>query len=434
MAGDRTVRSWTPLLAGPAAERAWDAVQEIARELPRQGEELLRERPGRQMSLAGGKAGFALFFGYLALATGADEHAETAARFLDEATEEVAEEATVADLYGGFTGVAWVAEHLTGRIFHEEDDDGADGNQAVDEALAGLLEQSPWRQDYDLIRGLVGFGIYGLERRHRPGGRKILERVVARLDELAVRDGERLAWHTPPHLLPPHQREQSPGGYFNVGVAHGLPAALPLLARTAAAGVAEATARDLLRGAVRWLLDEKDRVGGDSCFPYSIGTEGSRVGSRLAWCYGDLGIAAALLDAAAASGEPEWRREALELAHRCAERSEASAGVHDAGLCHGAAGNAHVFNRLYQGSRDEALGEAARTWFERTWRYRHPDRRVAGFAAWGSVVPGGEPRWQDDASFLTGAAGVGLALLAAVSDVAPDWDTVLAISVPPAGD
>ena len=422
---------WTPLLAGREAERAWDAVHEIARELPRQGEELLRERPGRQMGLSGGKAGFALFFGYLAQVSGEDEHAETAARYLDEATEAVAEEATVPDLYGGFTGVAWVAEHLTGRVF-EEEDEAEDGNAAVDEALADLLEQSPWRHDYDLIRGLIGFGIYGLERRHRPGGRTILERVVARLDELAVRDGDRLAWHTPPHVLPPHQREQSPEGYFNVGVAHGLPAALPLLARAAAAGVAEATARDLLRGAVRWLLNEKDRVEGDSCFPYSIGADGSRVGSRLAWCYGDLGIAAALLDAAVASGESEWREDALDLARRCAERSEASAGVHDASLCHGAAGNGHVFNRLYQGSRDEALGEAARTWFERTWRYRRADTRVAGFATWGAEVPGADPRWQDDASFLTGAAGVGLALLAAVSEVIPDWDRVLAISVPPA--
>ena len=33
--------------------------------------------------------------------------------------------------------------------------------------------------------------------------------------------------------------------------------------------------------------------------------------------------------------------------------------------------------------------------------------------------------------FLTGAAGIALALLAAVSDVEPAWDRVLLVSIPP---
>ena len=42
-------------------------------------------------------------------------------------------------------------------------------------------------------------------------------------------------------------------------------------------------------------------------------------------------------------------------------------------------------------------------------------------------------RWDEDPSLLTGAAGVGLALLAAASPVAPDWDSMLMVNVPPGG-
>ncbi|MFP3941112.1 MAG: lanthionine synthetase C family protein [Thermoanaerobaculia bacterium] len=422
---------WIPLLTGRAAERALEAVEEIAAELPEATEPNIEDRPGRGASLAGGCAGFALFYGYLARVTGDEAHAETAARYLDQAIDAVAAQVTRPGLYSGFTGVAWVAEHLTGRIFEPEDDE-EDANEEVDRAVAALLDQTPWRADYDLISGLVGFGVYALERRHRPAGRAILERVVERLDELAVPNGDGLTWFTPPEILPPHQREQSPEGCFNVGVAHGVPAVLPLLARTAAASVSRERARALLDGGVRWLQDEKGRVEGVSLFPYSIGTGGSRHPSRLAWCYGDLGVAAALLDAAASAGEPAWWEEAVDIAHHAARRSWESAGVHDACLCHGAAGNAHVFNRLYQATRDNALGAAARAWFDRALELRRPGEGVAGFPSWGPQQVGEEPRWTDDASFLTGAGGVGLALLAAVTDVAPDWDRVLAISVPPA--
>lgn len=419
---------WCPLLTGRAAERAREAVAEVARNLPSRSETILRESPARHMSLAGGKAGFALFYGYLAEVTGEAEHTETAARYLDEATVYLTEQVTLPDLFAGFTGVAWVTEHLTGRIFEVGD---GDPNEEVDEVLTGLLRQTPWREDYDLIRGLVGFGIYGLERLRGPSGRMLLEQVVARLDELAVREGDRVTWFTPPELLSQHQREVSPSGYFNVGLAHGMPAVIPLLARTAAFGVAEERARDLLTKSVRWLLDEKGKVGGGSCFPYTIGTDGSRVPSRLAWCYGDLGIAAALLDAAVVAGEAEWRDEALDIARRCAERTPEVAGDKDAGLCHGAAGIAHVFNRLYQGSGDERLAEAARGWFERVWDYHRPGESVAGFPSWNPGRFGTPPGWEADAGFLTGDTGVALALLAAISTVSPDWDRILAISVPP---
>ena len=38
--------------------------------------------------------------------------------------------------------------------------------------------------------------------------------------------------------------------------------------------------------------------------------------------------------------------------------------------------------------------------------------------------------WRDEPGFLTGAAGIGLALLAALFPVEPAWDRVLLASIP----
>ena len=95
---------------------------------------------------------------------------------------------------------------------------------------------------------------------------------------------------------------------------------------------------------------------------------------------------------------------------------------------HCAAGLATVFNRFCRRLRS-ALRAAARFWIGRAVAMRRPGEGIGGFLAW-LPGPGGELAWRADPGFLTGAAGVGLALLAAVSPVVPAWDRVLLMSPP----
>jgi lantibiotic modifying enzyme len=151
--------------------------------------------------------------------------------------------------------------------------------------------------------------------------------------------------------------------------------------------------------------------------------------ARTAWCYGDPGIALALLAAGRAAGEPAWEREALALGHAIARRPPEICHVEDAGLCHGAAGLGHVLNRLYQATGDPELLAAARAWFERAFTYWEPGRGIGGFLAY--TPPEGDFDrlvWNEDPGFLTGSAGIALTLLAATSDVEPAWDRLLLLS------
>ncbi|HEX8073080.1 MAG TPA: lanthionine synthetase C family protein [Pyrinomonadaceae bacterium] len=423
--------SWQPVLAGAARRRALAAVREIVAALPAPSAPELTDA-----SLASGAAGLAVLCAYLSRA-GLDDD-ENAASFLAQALAALTAAPMGPALYTGFTGIAWAAAHLQDQLL---DADVPDPHAEIDRALRRHLARKPWRADYDLVNGLVGFGVYALERAARPSARALLQQVGARLAETAEHTPAGITWHTRPHLLPARQRAQLPRGYYNLGLAHGVPGVVALLGAACAAGVARAQARTLLDGAVSWLLSQQadeaapsayaSWLGQDSESVYKLNPDGAAAPCRLAWCYGDAGVAAALFVAARACGEADWLRTALSLARRAARRSFETAGVRDAGLCHGAAGLGHVFNRLYQATGERELGAAARRWFARALALRRADERLAGFLTHRPDAAGTDV-WVAGPGLLTGAGGVALALLAACTPVEPAWDRFLLLSAPPA--
>ncbi|QRK11344.1 lanthionine synthetase C family protein [Archangium violaceum] len=379
-----------------------------------------RELPG----LSSGLAGMAVFHAYFHRTFQHEPSAERAQELMSRAMELLAESQQPPSLFGGFTGVAWALLHLSRELGLSEDEE---PTADVDELLLTHVGRSPWRGAYELIDGLVGYGVYACERIGSPRGRAILEQVVLRLEELAVSRTEGLSWYTPPELLPEWQRALYPQGYYNLGVAHGVPGVILLLARACVHGVAEERARMLLEGAVRWLLAQRDSRDARASFGTVISAGAPvRRPSRIAWCYGDLGLSVALLQAARSVGRSDWEDEALRTARRAAERPSGESGVRDAGLCHGAAGNAHLFHRLYSASGEAVFREASRAWLVHTLELRHEGEGFAGFRVWQQDASG--ESWIASPGLLSGASGVGLALLAALGPVEPEWDRLFLAS------
>jgi lantibiotic biosynthesis protein len=411
--------TWKPLLEGDLAGEAWQAVQEVAAAL---------KEPGGGMAadptVSSGSAGVALFYTYLAQILENEAWADAAVSHFDLMVEAVSSAPLRPGLYSGLVGVGWTIEHLRGRLFDAEEEDEEDGNREIDETLLAALRR-PWTGDYDLIRGLVGMGVYACERLPRPDARQSLLLLLVQLNDSAVRTGAGVTWHTRAEWLPPDQRERFPQGYYNLGMAHGVAGVVALLGTIAAVGLLDSDARPLLDGAVSWLLAQERPPDSVSRFPNFV-VEGIETGpSRLAWCYGDLGIAVALVSAARGVGNAAWEQEAVRIALDAAGRNPDYTMVNDPGLCHGAAGVGHLFHRLYRATGEERLAEAARFWLRRTLELRQPGEGIAGFLAW-DPEPGGGGHWEAERGFLTGAAGVGLALLAALAPLDPAWDRLLA--------
>ena len=322
-------------------------------------------------------------------------------------------------LYGGWAGLGWVTSH-----FQVENNLVA---THVDRVLMAALQNWPQALGYDLISGLVGVGVYFLERLPTEAAIRGLSAVLEVLESTSVRTEDGATWFSPSESLPAWQRERAPNGYYNLGVAHGVPGVCWLLGKLCGEGIAADRAEALLRRSLRWLRSSHpDPTKPDLPSWIAPGVPRQPI-RRMAWCYGPLGASAVISEAATAVGDAESTSWARTLALACAQVPPSEARIHDAGLCHGAAGNAHIFHRLYRSTGEVSFRKAALDWFGATVAYWQPGTGVGGFRMWGEV---GETKqgWLDDGSFLAGSGGVGLALLAGMSPLEPKWDRLLLLS------
>jgi lantibiotic modifying enzyme len=271
-------------------------------------------------------------------------------------------------------------------------------------------------------------GIYALERCPRKEAKKRVEVLVQHLEHLSDRYDKGTTWFTAPGMLRPGTRQHFPKGYFDLGLAHGAAGVIAFLAYVHKAGIAQEISRRLLHSSVSWLMGQRRADSSGSLFPGIVVPPDRPMPSTFSWSRGDPGIAAALLPAIQCIGESARENPALEIAHASLKRIP-HIPFTDPTLCNGTAGLAHLFNRLYQATGDESLKNAARTLFEKTLSLRKPGQGVAGFSREGfnderDIVDLYDP------GLIQGAAGIGLALLAAASELEPAWDHIILLPGP----
>jgi lantibiotic modifying enzyme len=366
------------------------------------------DRDRLPVTLYEGAAGQALLFGALAELWPDRDYEEDARQLLERAAAGLAEQTIDAGLFEGYTGVAFATAHL-GPLLYEEPSE--EVLVEIDDSLRELINAPPTDLASDVMGGLAGFVIYGLSASGERG-LALARAAIAELTRRAVREDGRAAWTT--GSLPPS---------FNLGTGHGQPGVLVALAAAVRAGIDAQNARQLLDDGAAWLL-ARMRDDREYAFDryFAAGYVQERP-TRLGWCYGDASTAAALACIGTALDEPRWVTVARDLGLRAAARAPDSVGIVDAGLCHGAAGLLHIFNRLWQYTDEPRFAEVARAWLRRTLAYataRDGFDPLTGLD-WEPPQVGG---------LVTGSAGVAAALAAATSDREPWWDRALALSLP----
>jgi class I lanthipeptide synthase len=213
-------------------------------------------------------------------------------------------------------------------------------------------------------------------------------------------------------------------------VAHGTAGVLVILAKIFALGILPGLTSKLMQGAASWLLSIKRDTHSETLFPQYVMPDGKQMNQVYGWCHGDIGIAAALLTAGRISGESQWQKVAIETALNTMvplERSFSHNQHQEPTLCHGTAGLGHIYNRFFQLTGEPRFKEEACKWLIWTINASEPGTGIAGFSRLG-FTEGRELYVQYDPGFITGAAGIGLALLSSISNVPPHWDRLMLIS------
>jgi lantibiotic biosynthesis protein len=375
--------------------------------------------------LLDGSSGVALFHAYQYRRTGDDRHLDAAVRLLTRVIEVLSTEALHVSHCAGIGGIAWCLQHLVHQGL--VDLDGAEDAifEQVDQVLGAALIADLERGRRDFLHDGAGAILYLVGRLPAPAARASLEAALEILIRTSTTDEAGARWAGPGGVI------QAPPGepVFNLGLAHGVPGILALISILHENGIGAGGASPTLRAGARWLRAARrapDR-GCASLYPTIVDAGGDAIGprqSRLGWCYGDLGVATALLHLGRALGDGELVDEAADiLRHTLAHRTADSGDIEDAALCHGSMGVSQIFRRAYLATGDRTFLDGAERWL----------RHGLDMARWPDGAAGFKSRmrsgFESSHALLTGIAGIGLALIAALGPPeASAWDRCLLIS------
>jgi hypothetical protein len=404
-----TALPWSPILDGVEREVAQDLLRDIAG--------LLRD-PARydDASLMHGSAGAALCLGYLGTAWKDAQLAADAVSLLTRATEEMAASPGLGlGLARGATGLGWAIEHVRREFLWTSE---GDPNEALDEILAKHVDVNSQNHPLGLLDGMSGIGVYFIERLGTRPALPVLERILLCLVE--AREGKMgfgRTWWTPPVFVHESLRaSRRPFGHYDLGVAHGVPGIMGLLGQLARVGVGHSLVVGMLRRGIAWLLSK--RLGNAmASLPRFHGTNVRAVVGPQTWEYGSISTAAVLHLATLAAGDSGRAAELLDWVRAATPRLAEEHPAAEAGLCRGAAGLGHVYNRLFHRTGDPWFAEQARRWLRQSL-----ESLCAVRSSWREAAPG--------LDLMTGLAGSALVLLAATLDQEPAWDRCLLLSPP----
>jgi len=395
--------------------------KEILKKIHEIGQYLILYEDKNSISLFKGNIGISLFLFYYSQFCGDDKFYNKAQKLIEKSFEIVQNGVNYQTFAGGLAGLGWFIEHLSQNNFLEVDTNEIIGD--LDDFLYKYMLDEIKKGKYDYLHKAGGIALYFLLRKTNPKSKKYLEEYVDCLAEHSEVDQTSIKWKSEIIVA-----DKEPIKGFNLSLSHGMSSIIGILSKILKRGINKDKTDKLLRGAIDYILSNQfDIKNSLSYFPNSISLHGDKgAASRLAWCYGDLGISVALWNASKALNSKELEQKSIEiLLHSTKRKDLIENNIIGTGLCHGTAGIGHIFNRMFINARNKEFKEAAEYWFKKTLKLAKFEDGLAGYKTWRTEKLGG---WTNDYSFLEGISGIGLAMISYVSDIEPVWDECLLLS------
>jgi len=344
--------------------------------------------------------------------------AETALDYLNRAASSASQEKQSIALFGGLAGIGWMHGHVMRVNCFADSDDAANSILApIDERILFQLRVARWVGPYNLTQGLVGIGIYWLERLPSPAALEGLSLVVSHLAKLSHESWGGLSWikHGTNSTI-----MESLGAY-DLSLTSGTVGVLRFLAHLVALNICRERALVLLEGGLFWLSVTQRPPTLASRFGAWFSASEQLTDNYLALAYGDLATISSLLQIGHLLQRDSLAAFAIECLHVLRNKLPAPTEVTDITLCHGVLGIAHVFNRCYHSDGDARLRVEARRWYTRALAMltEGDNSGVRRDLARCSV------RLQPELLLCSGGVGIALTLLASISQTEPLWDRML---------
>jgi lantibiotic modifying enzyme len=372
-------------------------------------------------SLLGGQMGFAVFETYCNRYVGIEDDSRIWER-ISFSLNAIQEGEMIHAFAGGMAGVAWGFLHLFNQGLLQDDE--LDPQSIVEDLDEGLFENAMMLLEdgnYDYLHGGLGVCLYFLERTPSPQIADYLSQIVERLSAVAVRfpNGD-IAWNFDNFGT----RSPQESNIYNLGLSHGSASIVAILSLLYEKGYARERCAELIQGNLQWMWGVRNKVrsnGMNSVFPNTVTDVPTDQESRLAWCYGDLGIANTFWLAGEKLQNKAWKSIAEQTMLHAATRRGPDTLMNDAPLCHGTTGAAYFFSQFSKHSNVPVLAEAIDFWLQKTAKLALPKENEDVFLSYH------RGQYESNLSLLDGEVSIAMALLSILGG-STAWDRFLLLS------
>lgn len=376
-------------------------------------------------ALMSGRSGIALFYAYYYRLTGNERYLETLGEQVTRCVDDLLEQYPGFNHCNGLAGIAWALQHLV-NIGIADAEDFEELLNSCDNVLAHYMNAELAENGYDFLHEGLGAVLYFIERMPQEKAAQQLQKAVLYLEKAAKQHDSGIRWQD---IFTTKEKEYEHKELYNLGLAHGTPAILTVLGLLYEKGIMPEVTSRLIAGGIQWLTASRYATVNESkaLYPTIVDSDNNPTnnnGSRLGWCYGDLGIAHTLLHAGVKLDNDIYKTEAYRIfEHILHHRNKENGNIVDACFCHGSAGIAHMYRRAYISSGHSSLLEGAQLWTEETLAMNYWTDGAAGFKY---HTHGGD---ENSFHLLDGIAGIGLALIASIDeDASSSWDRCFLLS------
>lgn len=362
-----------------------------------------------------GKLGLVLYYFSLYEAFGGIEYANKCIELLEEVMNQEGDEPSPLAGTGFANGTAGLGYILSVLQKAELIDiDLQEELNELDESMAVVaLRQIEQEDRIDYLHGAMGVIHYFTARSDEPGIRRRLELLVTALCNKAVihKDG---VWFRN-FIVDEKEKER-----IDLGLSHGNPGFLLLLLNVLEAGFLETKLKETISKGIQFIISQQVETnpekGWYAAFPFSVHSKNDDdkyFSQRLAWCYGDLNIILLLYRAAAQLNEPAWREMAGKLAEQTRQRTDRDSTLAgDSHFCHGTAGLAQVYKKLFAITADERFRKCAEYWIDLTLKYLDKELEENMYE-------------NKECDLLNGLPGINLVLLSCICKKELTWSKLL---------
>lgn len=233
------------------------------------------------IGLYNGEFGILLFMLYYSRSSKIKKYIQITTKYCETLLQRLGSELRLHTFCGGLAGILYLFEFLKENEFIEIDI--SEVKASFEEYLIRKMRNDILSNHYDFMHGAIGVGLYFLKGETN---KEIIQELINFLLTTSEVDSPSggIKWKS--------KINKDFMGY-NIALSHGMSSIVLFLCRVIESGNGNSKVKELLKRTMTYILyQEIDVHEYGSFFPtYSKESSSSLSGSRLAWCYGDLGIA-----------------------------------------------------------------------------------------------------------------------------------------------